>query len=62
MQDDCNVVIYGASGAVLWTTGTSNAGVSPCRLMLQNSGVLAVIDSTDTVLWQNPELENDSII
>jgi len=52
MQNDCNVVIYGASGAVLWTTGTSNAGVSPCRLMLQNSGVLAVIDSTDTVLWQ----------
>jgi len=53
MQDDCNLVIYGASGAILGTTGFINAGVSPCRLMLQNSGVLAVIDSTDTVLWHN---------
>ena len=52
MQSDCNLVIYDSNNDPLWATGTqANLPVLPCRLMLQNSGSLAVINALDQILW-----------
>ena len=52
MQSDCNLVIYDSNNNALWATGThANSPVLPCRLMLQNSGSLAVINALDQILW-----------
>ena len=52
MQSDCNLVIYDSNNYALWATGTqSYSPVLPCRLMLQNSGSLAVINALDQILW-----------
>jgi hypothetical protein len=49
MQSDCNLVIYDSNNYALWATGTETN--SPCRIMLQNSGSLAVINALDQILW-----------
>ena len=52
MQSDCNLVIYDSDNNALWDTDTqANSPVLPCRLMLQNSGSLAVINALDQILW-----------
>jgi hypothetical protein len=52
MQSDCNLVIYDSNNDPLWATGTqAYSPVLPCRLMLQNSGSLAVINALDQILW-----------
>jgi hypothetical protein len=54
MQNDCNLVIYDDKNNALWSTNTSaGSPILPCRLMLQNSGSLAVINALDQVLWSN---------
>ena len=53
MQSDCNLVIYDNNNQPIWATSTQNSPVRPCRLMLQNSGSLSVINSLDQVLWQS---------
>ena len=52
MQSDCNLVIYDSDNKSLWDTNTYlGSPVLPCRLMLQNSGSLAVINALDQILW-----------
>jgi hypothetical protein len=52
MQSDCNLVIYDSNNNAVWSTGTYlGSPVLPCRLMLQNSGSLAVINALDQILW-----------
>jgi len=53
MQTDGNLVIYDNNYYPIWATMTNQVGVSPRRLVLQNSGILAVVDATDSILWHN---------
>jgi hypothetical protein len=53
MQTDGNLVIYDNNNYPIWATMTNQVGVSPRRLVLQNSGILAVVDATDSILWHN---------
>ena len=53
MQSDGNLVIYDSKNVSIWSTGTIHDGVSQRRLILQNSGILAVVDATDKIIWQS---------
>ncbi len=53
MQTDGNLVIYDNNNVPLWASNTANVGVSPRRLILQNNGILAVVDATDIITWRN---------
>ena len=49
MLSNGNLVLYNNNN--IWFIGTST--VAPYRLILQNSGILAVVDATDSMTWQS---------
>ena len=51
MQTDGNLVLYGADGASLWSSGTFGKGTGPYRATMQPDGNLVLYDSTNSPLW-----------
>ena len=51
MQDDRNLVIYGAAHDPIWNTRTQGQGSGPARLVMQNDGNVVVYDARKKVLW-----------
>ncbi|CAF4215570.1 unnamed protein product [Adineta steineri] len=53
-QVDRNLVVYTASGSILWAINTYNNGAgSPFCLKMLDSGNLVWVDSTNTIIWQS---------
>ena len=53
IQADGNLVLYDNNNVAILSSNTNYLGQSPFRLILQNGGVLTVIDALDTILWHN---------
>lgn len=53
VQDDANLVLYGADDGATWASGSQPGkfSVSPYRLELQDDGNLVIYDSRDAAVW-----------
>ena len=51
LQDNGDLVIKNAAGTSVWSTGTSNKGVKPYKLVMQDDGNLVLYDSKDIPWW-----------
>jgi hypothetical protein len=50
MQSDCNLVLYGARGSVLWASGTDGRGQG-CFAVFQGDGNLVVYTGDNAPVW-----------
>jgi hypothetical protein len=55
LQDNGELVIKNAAGTSVWSTGTSNKGVKPYKLVMQNDGNLVLYDSKDIPWWASKQ-------
>ena len=53
MQTDGNLVIYDNNNVKIWSIPANNGRFVSPRLILQDSGILSVVDATDTVTWDS---------
>jgi hypothetical protein len=51
IQYDGNLVLYTAAGDAYWASDTTNKGVGPYKLVLQDSGVANIVDGTGANIW-----------
>lgn len=50
LQSDCNLVLYGSGGIVLWSSGTYGAGTA-CHAVMQSDGNLVIYDANEAAVW-----------
>ncbi|KAI0502079.1 hypothetical protein KFK09_017025 [Dendrobium nobile] len=51
MQEDCNLVLYGPAGHVVWLSSTQGKGTG-CELTMQTDGNLIIHDDKQKVVWE----------
>ena len=56
LVQNCNLVLSGASGALVWASNTAGQGAAPCSAVVSSArgGSLAVLDSTGVLLYLAP--------
>jgi hypothetical protein len=53
MQGDGNLVLYSATNVAYWASNTAKKGVAPYKLVLQDTGVANIVDSTGANIWKS---------